>query len=213
MKTESSFLEIEIFAERFFELLEAANSDSEKIKNLLQNLKIVTLNYDRAFDYRFYGIVQKRLQSILTKPREFQKHYEPIFEKACIVYHPHGSLGGSGSKEFSIPHSYTYLNRNSLPGIDYGNSGDLRRSIDQGIMPPILPVDDLLEADNGTYNEVNNFLNNSRYAICIGLSENGIKNSALDFSKIDKVYYSGNTKVEDNFEPLNLRASEIIEML
>jgi hypothetical protein len=204
---------IEKFAEKYFQLIESAYPDTEKILKLLTNLNIVTLNYDRVFNIRFYGAIEVNLKSILQKPREFQKVFEQTLSSKAKILHPHGCVGCSGSNEFAIPHAYTYLNPNQLPGVDYGNVGDLRRNINNGQISPILPVDDLKDGKNWTYNEVNIVLKDSRYAICIGLSENGITNSALQLESLEKVYYSGSEKIYDNFVPLNLRAMPIVNHL
>lgn len=80
---------------------------------------------------------------------------------------------------------------------------------------PIFPIDDLDDARGKcvAYNETNDLLEGAKNCICIGLSEDGFRQSHLDFSKIDKVFYSGDEIEGDqfkNFIPLNQYADAIV---
>jgi len=200
---------IENFAAKFCELLKSKYPDTDSIQQIISNIDIITLNYDRVFNIRFNNQVVTCFKKSLTKPREFEKKFKSIFSRLPTIYHPHGCLGSSD--EGGNPSYATYLKpNNSSTRINYGDLDKVQHYIKSNRPPYLLPVDDLADADNQTYIEANKILENSKNVICIGISPAGIEGSQLDLSKVDVVYYSGKEKLRDNFIPLGKYASDII---
>lgn len=201
---------IEQFAKKFAKILIDLYPDSRAIQAVIENFNIITLNYDRVFDIRFKAIVEEEFSKVLTKKREFQKFYKNIFSRLGTIYHPHGSLGPTNGVSISC---YTYMNPNSVYGFPYGNIDVLLKELQRGEIPYVLPVDDLVDADNITYNHANTILQHTSNVICIGLSPLGLNLSNLDLTHVKSVYYSGEEKIENNFIPLNIYAEELIDLL
>lgn len=202
---------IEIFAEKYLNLLSTTYPDNGWIKLIAKKLNIVTLNYDRCFDKRFTWCINNWFQKILKKQREFQKVYWSNFPwNNNTIYHPHGTI-------WLVPwlngNAHTYMNSNNNFGFDYGNIDQLKNSINRWKISFILPVDDLIDAVNPTYDMVNRILQSSKNVICIGVSEAWIKSSLLSLENVEQVYYSWSEKIATNFVPLSMRANEIVKLL
>ena len=67
-------------------------------------------------------------------------------------------------------------------GVPYGKLDVLLRCFNYGNIPHLLPIDDLKDAENNTYNRANSILQQSENVICIGLSPLGLSLSNLDLS-------------------------------
>ncbi len=149
-------------------------------------------------------------RKLLHQPREYDKRFSGIFNGVKTTYHPHGCIGVPPG--LKVEHK-TYLN-NGQGGyiLEYGNMEQLCEWLKK-YTPFLAPVDDLRDAENPTYSLVNQILSSAKNSICIGLSSEGIKNSLLDFSHLDQVYYNGKDKVFPNFIPLSKNAPDLIKLL
>ena len=203
---------IEVLSQKYLALLRTNHKDAESIKQLAQNLTVVTLNYDRVFDVRFGPIVAKGFENIL-EPREYEKKYKPVFRRTLRILHPHGCIGDTrctyGSTEYN-----TYLNHGRANNpVSYGDVDRIYIRAVKRISPDIAPVDDLIGARNPTYDKANTLLGAAKNCLCIGLSRPGIEASLLKMELPDVVYYSGSEKVKDNFVPVKMYASDLVECL
>ena len=154
-----------------------------------------------------------------------------IFDPLRKVVHPHGCLGQlpKGTTSFPKSENYDYEvkisaetyggNASVLEQYDYGQPANLRAlQRNEGTPLSIFPIDDLDTARGNcaAYNEANELLAEAKNCICIGLSEEGIGQSHLNFSPIEKVFYSGDEIAGDefkNFVALNQYADAIVTSL
>lgn len=206
---------IEMLAEKYLVVLRNAYPNDVLTKKLGSNLSVITLNYDRLFDIRFYPKLKNGFCEMLAKPREFQKKYAGtggIFSDLSRVLHVHGAVGSTPGDGSNAEH-HTYLNPSIGLQVPYGGTQRLQTMVRKGAVPFIAPVDDLVDAKNPTYDKANNLLRKARYCICIGLSPLGLTESHLDLLNVEKVFYSGREEVFPNFEAVNLRAGPFIDRL
>lgn len=197
---------IEVFLGKFLDVLFQKYPNTQELNQIANNLSIVTLNYDRLFEKRFLLPCLEHFKKRLIQPREFEKRYTETLASIGRVQHPHGFIGSF--KE--IGHSgHTYFNKNKGLVCEYGDVNRILNGLQKDQIPFVFPVDDLQDADNPSYKRANTHLLTAKHCICVGLSPEGIEGSLLNFSNLEKVYYSGRIKVHENFIPLDMRASEL----
>ena len=196
---------IDDLAKQYVEIMIA---DPENCRKLSSNLRFITLNYDRVFDFYFPTAVNAWFNKIIGSARTVQNYYDAVKDNVEMVYHPHGCLGGiSGRKTiFDLPINKPF-------NVPFGASNDFNVSR----VPPIFPVRDFDPPSklSNSYQNCNKFLKHSKNCVCIGLSPEGINASKLAFPARGNVYYSGkqNKDLPENFEPLDLHAVPLVSSL
>ncbi|GAB2197032.1 hypothetical protein [Sessilibacter sp. MAH4] len=204
---------VESFATKFAEMLLRIR-DRDKINQAVTNFTAITLNYDRSFNRRFgLTVVEKFRAGLEGHGRNYKKYHQEVFEAHLyMVLHPHGSLGSTGEVHVNINDS-TYQGSSSHLRVNYGDTNEIIKLFnEQGAIPNVTSIDDMSDGNNPCYFTANSKMH-AKNAICIGLSDIGVKNCKLDFKNIQTVYYSGANKIYDNFIPLNIHAAPLIEAM
>ena len=184
-----------------------AKKNVNAANRLFKQLRFITLNYDRSFNWHFFPKLYSEFQAML-KPREFEKKFNDDFSRFIgKIYHVHGALGAL-DQQFGTINAHTYMNPGTNMQVAYGENPIMERHL-----PFIAPVDDLRDARNMTYDNAKDLIANAENCVCLGLSPDGITNCEIQFQSFDVVYYSGREKVYDNFEPVGKRASALIAEL
>ena len=206
---------IEVFIDKIANLFEHEMKSERDPLIIFTNLNVITLNYDRLFEYKFSSKIEAAITKRLPRERQFkQLGYDSTLAKIGNVIHPHGAIG-SFNEGFHRISCSTYLNKESGLGMNYGDHESLMNGFTNWKrVPYICPVDDITQAkDNRSYDEANSILKNVSTAFCIGLSEIGITSSNLELDSIKTIYSSDKAKVSDNFVPLAKRALPLFEEL
>lgn len=206
---------IKVFIEKTVDLFECEIKSGRDPLRIFTNLNVITLNYDRLFEYKFSSEIEAAITDRLPREREFkQLGYDSTLEKLGNIIHPHGAIG-SFNEGFVRTSCTTYLNKESGLGINFGDHENFMTGFTNWEQVPyICPVDDITKAkDNRSYDEANNILKNVTAALCLGLSKMGITSSNLELDSIKTIYSSDKAKVSDNFVPLAKRALPLFEEL
>ena len=195
-----------------------ASGDDQAVLDVLNGLRIVSLNYDRSFAYYFFPpIVQFFHKAKLSDP-DFLRTKQNDLVGFFRTYQPHGSLGflavedmartGNPISALTVVDGNKYSN--FIPnsnGTEYGGDHSVHNHIE------LVGESDM----KGNYKTLNQeVLAGCKYCLVIGLSDIGIEGCGIDWSTFDTVFYSGATLppgINGNFECLNMYADEIAKNL
>lgn len=211
---------VSILRNKFIALLEDAKSTSDQhVISLLENFKVVSLNYDRSFAVRFYPKIIESFSHTFLESADFLLEHRTILQNFFTVFQPHGSIGalpiGSEYTEDGNPITQilsangtrrTGFSANGI-GIPYGNvSTSQYTEIDLVDSP---------ESMNENYQHIGEFMCSSTSALVIGLSTKGIKGCRINWLNLDRVYYSSSEdpQLDRQVDCLNMHALSIAEHL
>lgn len=176
------------------------NDPNKPDQNLLSNLTVVSLNYDRVFehfishdfytkmiDHQSYNLPDSGYASALSQRNQLS------------VFKPHGYICQLRSQNDL---SKVGMNRDLLlvsthttgtryPGnersVEYGNDQIKTRDIFLRMGRHMYVVD---ERGANDYRMANNLLRNAEIVFCLGLSDAGISQSSFDFTNVKKIFLS-----------------------
>jgi hypothetical protein len=176
------------------------NDSNKPAQNLLSNLTVVSLNYDRVFehfishdfyrkmvDHRSYNLTSVGSAITFSRRNNLQ------------VFKPHGYICQLGSQN-SVSHvgmnpdlalTNTTTQGTRYPGNDipvaYGDSRIAARDTFLRMGCHMYVVD---ERGSDDYQTPNEFLSKAEIVFCLGLSDAGISQSSFNFEGVKKVYLS-----------------------
>lgn len=216
---------IEIFAKKISDYLISnrtgdKNTDSQFATNFFGKIKIITLNYDRSFEYHFRKVFKKHLEIGLDhNDNEWKKYYEKII---WIIFHPHGAVYPFSTQDknnyFRIFSDITIYKNTS------GGGGDADYGYPANNHINIAEVDDLQDGveSNIAYQQSNTALSTADTVVIIGVSALGISKSHLKFST-NSDYFISNKDVDGpkikekilskNQTYLDMYCDELIELI
>jgi len=86
---------IERFSEKYLEIIDTyiQAKDDRAVLNVLSNLVVVSLNYDRCFAYYFFPRLRDYFNSAHLTDRDFLSNQRKCLTEFFVTYQPHGSLG------------------------------------------------------------------------------------------------------------------------
>ena len=205
---------IEIFSDKFVDYLKSKRStadvsnDIKFVKQCVENINIVSFNYDRAFEYFFYKNFVNKFKEGLNKKNMI---YEQFYDNGSVLkvirfFHPHGAIGLgvdsglSGGNKIVIGGSQALTFNSKGLSSHYADYGDISR-IARHIKDNETHISevDVLNSDadsNPAYNRCNDILSEAVNIIVIGLSPKGIIQSKLRFNESAKYYFSNNKEDE-----------------
>lgn len=214
---------VENFTDAYISLLEDNPRNTQHIKPLLENLSVISLNYDRSFAYRFAPKVNDF--KVSAYPNKFIRNsiIQGIKWNNNIVVQPHGSLGNipRTQKAPLITSINNHFNSNAEVNRKYGEpfqaftnqQTQSTRALEQQAKQ-LMPVDLLHFAptnmENGAYSHANSLLHTAKNVIIIGMSEEGFSQSLLRVPPMANVTATGKLTVKNNFVNLACKANEII---
>lgn len=211
---------VERLSAKYMDLLRLAenqSSDSDILK-LVDNFRVVSLNYDRSFAYYFFPNLVNYFHRANLKDRDFLMSQSNNLVGFFRTYQPHGSLGF-----FSVPRlprignpitGITVVDGNKYSNLQSNSNGNT-----YGAKPSENNHIELVGESNmeGNYKNINNNLvPGTKNCLVIGLSEIGLLGCKIDWQKFDTVYYSGKklpSGVKGNFKCLGLYANHIVDEL
>ncbi len=169
-------------------------------QNLLSNLTVVSLNYDRVFEHFISHDFYKKM---IAHPSYNLTHAVPAttFSRSnqLNVFKPHGYICQLGTQNsvshVGMNHDLVLSNMTAkgtrYPGNDmpvaYGNSQIVEKSAFLRMGRHMYVVD---ERGADDYQTPNQFLSKAEIVFCLGLSDAGISQSSFDFKNVKKVYLS-----------------------
>lgn len=208
---------IETFGDLFIAQIDKAETDSAAV-DLVKRFKVITLNYDRCFDYHFFGKLQKYLNEKEFADRDFLKTHERALRDFFLVYHPHGSLGF-----LSLPDNARVGNPiasvNTYDGTKYSDfKSNSAGSVYGSRTQKYNHIELVGEGDmRSNYKRINEeFVTSSVNCIVLGISEVGLKGCKLNWGNFDNIFYSGSgvpSDYSENFQCLGMYANEIVSSL
>lgn len=213
---------IEKLADKYIELIKTNQGDSNSLKQLMENFRVISFNYERSFAWRFNNRVNAEISNIFPN-RIRSIPLQNIKRNFNRIFHPHGCVG-MFPKTQEISDSYISIDSKIhttkiLLTRSYGESDETITDVNH--LDSILPVD-LIPFGSGsdTYDRANTFMTAETNVILIGMSDIGIRamsgtntRQKLNISRANRVYYSGDAKLFNNFIPLNMHAEEIVDYL
>lgn len=191
---------VTIFQEVLIDYLVKTADPNNPSLNLLSNLCVVSLNYDRVFEHFISHDFYKKMV-------EHSSYNLPCAGKAAIfsrenqlrVFKPHGYICHLGNQN-SVSHvgmnrdlvlTNTQARGTRYPGNDmsvaYGDSRISERDTFLRMGRHMYVVD---ERGSDDYRTPNDALRNAEVIVCLGLSYAGISQSSLDFSSAKTVFVS-----------------------
>lgn len=208
---------IEKFSDLFISQIDAAQSDNAVV-NLLNNFRVITLNYDRCFDYHFFEKIQKYLNEKEFSDKDFLKTHDKALRDFFMVYHPHGSLGF-----LSLPDNARVGNPiasvNTYDGTKYSDFVSNSSGSAYGSGTQKYNYIELVgEGDmRSNYKRINEeFVTSSVNCIVLGISAVGLEGCKLNWRNFENIFYSGkNVPADyvDEFQCLDMYADEIVSSL
>jgi len=191
--------------------------DANIAADFFSKIKIITLNYDRCFEYHFSLSLRHYLERGLDlNNSDWAKYYRNI---CWDVIHPHGAIANHVEPDkncFQMKSNYgTYKNPNSNMFRSYGQINEV--SIE------IAEVDDLKDGhDKNAYRLTNSYISGADMIISLGVSPAGVNNSHISFPDGANYYFSNHEKDRDKIEErikskdqtyLNKRCGDFIQLL
>lgn len=212
---------IEVFADKYVDLVKRHQTNPAMIKKVLDNLSIISFNYERSFAWRFNGSVNHRIQKVFVNRVKRKHMLTGVQQLYNTIYHPHGCLGEFSNDDYipNIRIDATHHMTQSVLALPYGGTDKLIQGASN--LDAIIPLD-LIQfgAKCATYSRANSVLSAASNVVIIGMSELGIRGMSsmqntnfLNLKSNKNIYYSGNEMVYDNFIPLDKYADEIMASL
>ena len=165
-------------------IVELAERVEDKPQFLKQHRapKVITFNYDRTFEFHFFGDLERRLEEAVGVSN--WERYGPQFLLKSVL-HPHGAIGSAPISQSAVQVSANgYANLSSNRAVAYGALDGVAQSwTDKPTSPFLYTVDAFKDSglSKPTYDGAQQLLNNAD-ALLIGLSPTGQRNQKLDFS-------------------------------
>lgn len=195
-------------------------SETNSPANILPNLNVINLNYDRCFCHRFSNLF-KSVYEAFPGTWERQANLPSYGTGYRYQIHPHGALGNIAysfveERSFGITAS-TFASFGTLPVVPYGNIEAYERAVASKKIQ-LMPVD-VVGSDTWhgraeiAYIKANSALSKSRNVIFIGVSELGYEQSHLSVPDSARCWSASKTPVADNITCVGHYAKEFIEML
>ena len=211
---------VEKLSAKFEELLRmyADRKDDAAILKLLENFTVVSLNYERCFAYYFFPKLRDFFTEAHMRDKDFLSNRSSSLTQFFTTYQPHGSLGfmsipgknriGNPISVVKVADGNKYSNfRSSSNGTSYGANSSEHNHIE------LVGEGDMIQ----NYNELNSkVVSGAKYCLIIGLSDIGLEGCQIDWSKFEKVFYSGRqvpSSTQGNFNCMNKYANDIVELL
>lgn len=187
------------------------SNHSQPNTNMLSNLTVVSLNYDRVFEYYITNdFYVKLLDNQGYSPSGLRYSIEYASNNQLELYKPHGficmlqnkndvkragmnidlNISGANTHGIRYPGSYTV--------IPYGDKRITSKDTFLKMGRYMYVVD---ERDESDYRNANQAVKNADIVICLGLSSDGICQSSLHFQNEQQVYLSNKkddlSKIDD----------------
>jgi len=209
-----------ILRDKFIKLLvDAKNNSDQHVVRLLENFKVVSLNYERSFAVRFYPKIVEYFSNTFFESADFLLEQRAVLQSFFTVYQPHGSIGAlpmdaryieDGNPITKILSANGTRKTNfsaSGIGIVYGNVGTSQYSE--------IDLVDTPDAMNDNYQHIEKVISADASTLVIGLSSKGIKGCRINWLNLDAIYYSSSLapQVGRQVDCLNMRARQIAELL
>lgn len=185
---------VENLTYEYIRLLKLDERNSSHVKPLLENLSIISLNYDRSFAHRFIRSVDQFLGSVYPNSYVREGVLKGISKRFRIIIQPHGSLGDLPEEpgQLTIKTHSRHYNSNADISLRYGAKIQFNGLSDPRLNS-IMPVDLLGYGgtDNQSYLYANTHLKEAQTVIIIGVSMLGLANSQLKLNGGSKVICIG----------------------
>jgi len=153
---------------------------------ILPNITIVNLNYDRCFCHRFSATVKALYEGF---PGDWERQAQwPTYGTSFYHHiHPHGAIGTLPYAFMNPPlhglNAFTFINPNSMNTVVYGDTDSYEKAM-LGNQIHIMPVDVVgpdtwHNRSNISYVRANQALQQSRNVVFIGVSKDGYDQAHL----------------------------------
>ena len=188
------------FQEMLVDYLATRSGDLSLSPNKLENLTVVSLNYDRVFEHNISsGFYEKLIQHPSYEPKDLSFSINFSRQNRLSVLKPHGSLANLKNDDsrhlggmnhdllIDLKASLGLRGTGSNFSIPYGSQTVIDPKVVESMGQKIFVLDEQTEQD---YSLANRALNEAQQVICLGLSPAGIIQSKLVFNDNQNVYLS-----------------------